>query len=80
MGIALVTGAYWFSGSPCREIPSEQGYQVNGNGYGKWMHSEFKKWGLSAFLSSDVSYEDLLAYGCRLDLLVHCAGSGYVGL
>ena len=74
----LVTGAYGFLGRYTAKKFSENGYHVTGLGHGKWNEHGFKKWGVSNWVSSTITFETLINLNQAFDVIVHCGGSGSV--
>ena len=77
----LVTGAHGFIGRNVTRHLSRQGLRVIGIGRGKWSSvDEQKLWGVSEWRPSDITVENLRACEVVPDSIIHCAGSGSVGL
>lgn len=78
-GSVLVTGAHGFLGRHVARAFAARGLRIRGLGHGVWTPDEWRGWGLSEWLPSDVTLESLLALGGEPELVVHCAGSASVG-
>ena len=76
----LITGAYGFVGKNTSLKFKENGYVVYGCGHGFWNNDEYTRWGIDHWLSGDISIELLHQFNIKPDVIVHCAGSGSVGL
>lgn len=78
--IALVTGAHGTIGRYVARALAQDGWRVVGLGHGRWTPGEAQSWGLAQWAEADVSLDALRALAVRPALVVHCAGSGAVGL
>lgn len=76
---ALVTGGYGFLGRAVARKLKQGGYRVVGIGHGRWADAEAQAHGFDSWLTASVSLSSLVTLDERLDLVVHCAGSGSVG-
>ena len=76
----LITGAYGFLGRNSALKFSREGYRVYGCGHGHWQQKEQQQWGIDHWLEGDISLSLLQAFAIEPDVIVHCAGSGSVGL
>ena len=76
----LVLGAAGFIGRHTSRKFAENGCRVIGLGHGSWQKEEWASWGLSEFLSEDISKEsiDFIASDHCFTAVVQCAGSGSV--
>jgi len=74
----VVTGANGFLGRHVARCLAQQGHIVLGIGHGNWLRQEWELWGLSEWLSADVTLQALREYAVEPTILVHCAGSGSV--
>jgi len=75
---ALVTGANGFIGRYVARHLHQQGWFVQGVGHGDWSIEEARLWGVSSWLKHDISLISLREHADKLDLVIHCAGSGSV--
>jgi UDP-glucose 4-epimerase len=75
----LVTGAHGFLGRHTARIFAKNGYVVKGIGHGSWLESEWRNWGLSAWLEADLTIESLRGFADEPHAVVHCVGGGSVG-
>lgn len=75
----LVTGAYGFIGRHVARHFAHAGWMVTGIGHGAWARSEWRQWGIAEWHAADISFDNLLTYAGRPEVVVHCAGSGSVG-
>ena len=76
---ALVTGAYGAIGRHVALSLAIKGWEVIGLGHGNWSHKDKINWGISHWISSDVTMETLRELDYSPNLIIHCAGSGNVG-
>jgi len=76
----IVTGAYGFLGRNTSLKFKDKGYLVYGCGHGCWVEDEYISWGIDKWLEGDISLELLQEFNIEPDVIVHCAGSGSVGL
>lgn len=77
---ALVTGAYGFLGRNVAKKLKANGYKVFACGHGDWVNDAYKEWGIDRWFEGDIGLELLKQFDIELEFIVHCAGSGYVGL
>ena len=75
---SIVTGAHGFVGRHVARCLHSAGYIVHGIGHGDWDEDEFSQWGLTAWLSADITLDTLRALPLTPDVVVHCAGGGSV--
>lgn len=76
----IVAGAAGFIGrNVCREF-ALQGYRVFGVGHGSWNNAEWRSWGLTHWVPSDITVESLqvVAGDTKPIAVLNCAGSGSV--
>ncbi len=76
----IITGTYGFLGQNTALKFKENGYKVYGCGHGYWTEDEYKNWGIDEWLEGDISLELLQKFNIQPEVIVHCAGSGSVGL
>lgn len=78
----IVTGGFGFIGRRVAQSLSARGFNVIGIGRGKWSSSlEQKSWGFNGWISADLSSQWWLKNQVPLpSSIIHCAGSGSVGL
>jgi UDP-glucose 4-epimerase len=76
----VVLGAAGFIGRHAARLFSQRGFTVLGLGHGDWEKEEWESWGLSEWLSTDITESslDLLVASRPIDTIIHCAGSGAV--
>jgi len=79
MKTVLVTGAHGFLGRNTAAEFKRRGCWVLAIGHGKWSPEESCSFGIDRWLESDVTLEALSYLSAKIDLIVHCAGSGSVG-
>jgi UDP-glucose 4-epimerase len=75
----LVTGASGTIGRHVARAFAARGCTVAGIGRGDWSPGQQAAWGLSSWRPGEVDLENLSAFACVPDVIVHCAGSGAVG-
>lgn len=75
----LITGAHGFLGRHCALEFSRRGWRVIGLGHGLWQGESPEAFGIHRWIGADVDLAALSEIGERVDLVVHCAGSGSVG-
>lgn len=76
----LITGAYGFLGRNTALKFKHHNYDVYACGHGNWKPLEYKQWGIDHWLNGDISIELLTQFNIKPDFIIHCAGSGSVGL
>lgn len=78
--IVLITGAAGFIGRNTAKHFSNNGWFVIGISLEKLSKKEFRKWGMQKYYSGEISTSILLKVKEKPELIIHCAGSGSVGL
>jgi UDP-glucose 4-epimerase len=76
----LITGSHGFLGRNISKILSKKSYIVHGIGNGNWTKNYYKKWGFDYLLNGEVNLKNLSKNFKNFDYIIHCAGSGKVGL
>lgn len=73
-------GAAGFIGRHVAKKLAENGFRVIGLGHGSWSEDDWKKWGLSSWLNSDISVSALDSLDLRgiPQCMIHCGGSASV--
>lgn len=74
----IVTGACGFIGRHVSKHCAEQGLYVTGIGHSKWSRGEWDSWGISNWVSDDITVDALSSLAIEPDVIFHCAGSGSV--
>ena len=74
----IVTGANGFIGRHTARLMAKSGYFVTGIGHGSWMGDEWRAWGLSRWVRSDVTVETLRRSAGAPYAILHCAGGSSV--
>lgn len=77
---ALVTGANGFLGRYTCQALASRGFAVTGIGHGTWHESVPSEFGIANWLEMDVNTKSLIRHGGKPQIVVHCAGSGSVGM
>lgn len=77
---AIITGAHGFIGRHTSRVFSDSGWSVEGIGLGNWSKEEQKRWGVARWVEKEISHASLTANFCGADAIIHCAGSGSVGI
>ncbi len=80
MKSVIITGAYGFLGRNTALKFKEYGYKVFGCGHGCWDGREYEQWGIDEWIQGDISLDLLQKFNVHPDVIIHCAGSGTVGL
>lgn len=80
MKTVIVTGAYGFLGRHTSLKFKQNGFNVYACGHGQWQNNNKNEWGIDSWREGDISLELLRKFSVQPDVIVHCAGSGSVGL
>jgi UDP-glucose 4-epimerase len=76
----LITGSHGFLGRNISKTLSGKSLLIEGIGHGNWKKKDYKKWGFSHLVNADVNLKNLTKNFKKFDYIIHCAGSGKVGL
>tara|TARA_B100000780_G_C21045677_1_gene419762 strand:+ start:70 stop:975 length:906 start_codon:yes stop_codon:yes gene_type:complete len=76
----LITGSHGFLGRNISKILSQKPFLIEGIGNGSWSKNYYKKWGFNNLVNGDLNLKNLLKNFKKFDYIIHCAGSGKVGL
>ena len=76
----LITGSHGFLARHTAYLLKKKHYKIHGIGNGKWTKKQYKKWGYSYLINGKVNLNNLLKNFNKFDYIIHCAGSGIVGL
>ena len=76
----LITGSHGFLGRNISKILSKKSFIVYGIGNGNWSKNYYKKWGFDYLLNGEVNLKNLCKNFKNFDYIIHCAGSGKIGL
>lgn len=78
--VAVVLGAAGFVGRHASRALAARGCHVIGVGHGTWREEQWRSWGLSEWVASDITLRALDQAGADrpVSCVVHCAGSGAV--
>ena len=76
----LVTGAHGFIGRHVARYYANKGWIVTGIGCGNWTTDEWRYWGLTSWLETEINLNSLMDCAQKPDLIIHCAGSAMVGV
>ena len=76
----LITGSHGFLGRNISKTLSKRFFKISGIGNGNWSKKYYKKWGFDYLLNGEVNQKNLLKNFKKFDYIIHCAGSGRVGL
>lgn len=74
----LITGGYGFLGRAVARKFKTLGFRTVGIGHGNWTPGEAQKNGFDLWQQGDVSLATLSSLNEAYELVVHCAGNGYV--
>lgn len=76
----LITGSHGFLGRNISKTLSKKSFLIEGIGNGNWTKNHYKKWGFDNLVNGDLNLKNLLNNFKKFDYIIHCAGSGKVGL
>jgi len=79
MKSVLITGANGFLGRNASIYFKSLGYYIIGVGLGGWGRENHKDYGIDKWYGEPLSLSLLKKISARLDIIIHCAGSGSVG-
>ena len=76
----LITGSHGFLARNTAFLLKNKSYKVYGIGNGKWKKKQYQKWGYDYLVNKEINLKNLLKNFHKFDYIIHCAGSGRVGL
>ena len=76
----LITGSHGFLGRNISKTLNQKYFVIEGIGNGSWSKKYYKKWGYNNLVNGDLNLKNLLKNFKQFDYIIHCAGSGKVGL
>lgn len=76
----LITGAAGFLGRHVASAFKASDYYTYGIGHGEWKESEQALFGLDYWIQSSITLQAIVELEELFDVIVHCGGSGSVGL
>ena len=76
----LITGSHGYIAKNIAKKLTAKNFTVYGIGKGKWEKKDYKKWGYVNQINGKLTKKNLSKYSCKFDFIIHCAGSGLVGL
>jgi len=76
----LITGSHGFIAKNIAKKLKKKNFNVYGIGRGKWEKKNYKKWGYLDQINGNLTKKNLSKYNFKFDFIIHCAGSGLVGL
>ena len=76
----LITGSQGYIARNIAKKFKKKNFYVCGIGRGNWKKKDYKKWGYSDQINAELTKKNLSKYNFKFDLIIHCAGSGVVGL
>ena len=76
----LITGSNGYIAKNIAKKLKKKNFNVYGIGRGKWKKKEYKKWGYLDQINGNLTKKNLSKYNFKFDFIIHCAGSGLVGL
>ena len=76
----LITGSHGYIAKNIAKKLKKKNFNIYGIGRGKWEKKDYKKWGYLHQINGNLSKKNLSKYNFKFDFIIHCAGSGLVGL
>ena len=76
----LITGSQGYIAKNIAKILKKKNFNVYGIDRGKWKKIDYKKWGYLNQINGNLTEKNLSKYNLKFDFIIHCAGSGLVGL
>ena len=76
----LITGSQGFIAKNIAKSLHNKYVDVYGIGRGNWKEKDYTKWGYKKQINGNVDIKNLYKYKKNFNLIIHCAGSGTVGL
>ena len=76
----LITGSHGYIAKNIAKKLKKKNFDLYGIGRGKWEKKDYKKWGYLDQINGNLTKKNLSKYNLKFDFIIHCAGSGLVGL
>mgnify|MGYP003685492051 CR=1 FL=1 len=76
----LITGSSGYIAKNIAIKLKKKNFLIYGIGRGKWTKKDYKKWGYIDQINGRLTKKNLSKYNFKFDFIIHCAGSGIVGL
>ena len=76
----LITGSNGYIAKNIAIKLKKKNFRIYGIGRGKWTKKDYKKWGYFDQINGRLTKKNLSKYNFKFDFIIHCAGSGIVGL
>jgi len=76
----LITGSHGYIAKNIAKKLQKKNFIVYGIGRGKWVKKDYKKWGYINLINGELTKKNLSKLNLKFDFIIHCAGSGLVGL
>ena len=76
----LITGSQGYIAKNVAKKLQKKNFNVYGIGRGEWEKNDYKKWGYLNQINGKLNKKNLSKLNLKFDFIIHCAGSGLVGL
>ena len=76
----LITGSQGYIAKNIAKKLQNKNIIVHGIGRGEWKKKDYFEWGYKNQINGNINLKNLSKFNTKFDYIIHCAGSGTVGL